>query len=672
MKPDRTFVKIYITHICAILGLVLAQGGCRQDREDSPCADGACELECDPGYEERIGECVVNINQDEDRDGVPDQIDNCRSVANPDQADCDRNGRGDACDRSCGILMSGYISLYEVERDEAIALVGASLEVEGFPIRGITDEYGRYHLSGLQPGRHHLLISSTSEETNRDQPQLLARLVFDVDPLPVGDSVTQDFIIDPPGDLIGSVFLSDLSQIEAVHGGIRVYVEDLPFTTTMTDSRGLFELRRIPPGEHLLKFVYPDYQPLAVSVEVISLSSVEVGEAGALQLVAQEAGPTWDHDITVKIMELQPTTAFEFDVELTPNFPNLSESATLRFSGESDAEGTLLITQSTSHLPHDVFTLTVSENLRRANRYLIDQPASSTTQETQIFTSPTCYVGFVYIDGDCVVQEENPIIPTNRACEPNCPMIEWVSLVGGAFNMGSPEGIGRDNEHPQRMVEVPAFEIMKHEITVDQYRACVDAGVCDPPRCDASNMDPIFWESCNYALGRGDHPVNYVSWIDLRTFGAWVGADLPTEAQWEFAARSGGEEQTYPWGDHNLSCDQTAITGPDMNRCPRGTTSVCSFPTSHSSQEVCDLSGNVFELVLDEYVDTYGDQPTDGSAFCSAEDCSGETRRVSRGGNWHHDGNWGSSDNFLRATFRMDEGTSAVGYSFGGRLARWR
>ena len=134
----------------------------------------------------------------------------------------------------------------------------------------------------------------------------------------------------------------------------------------------------------------------------------------------------------------------------------------------------------------------------------------------------------------------------------------------------------------------------------------------------------------------------------------------------------GGRDQLYPWGDGRLNCDQAPIAGPDPSQCPRSTRGVCMFPESHSSQGVCDLSGNVFELVLDEYAESYGAQPGDGSAFCGAEDCSGDVNRVARGGSWfHQDGDW-SGTNFLRATFRMSQSTSTSNSQLGGRLARWR
>ena len=80
-----------------------------------------------------------------------------------------------------------------------------------------------------------------------------------------------------------------------------------------------------------------------------------------------------------------------------------------------------------------------------------------------------------------------------------------------------------------------------------------EAGACSAPGCD-QGTEVDGWRSCNYAYNRETHPVNFVSWTQMREFGAWAGADLPTEAQWEFAARSRGQEITYPWGDQEPDC----------------------------------------------------------------------------------------------------------------------
>ena len=81
----------------------------------------------------------------------------------------------------------------------------------------------------------------------------------------------------------------------------------------------------------------------------------------------------------------------------------------------------------------------------------------------------------------------------------------------------------------------------KSEVTVAQYKVCVDEGVCSAPATG---------RYCNWGKsGREQHPVNCVDWNQARTFSKWAGGDLPTEAQWEFAARSRGQNITYLWGD---------------------------------------------------------------------------------------------------------------------------
>ena len=240
---------------------------------------------------------------------------------------------------------------------------------------------------------------------------------------------------------------------------------------------------------------------------------------------------------------------------------------------------------------------------------------------------------------------EREVIVERLPCA-GCPEITWVAIRGGSFMMGRRfRQYNWDDELPQRRVQVPDFQIMQNEVTVAQYRSCVEAGACSPPNCDRETVTNRRdgWLSCNYAHEREAHPVNHVSWMQLREFGAWVEADLPTEAQWEFAGRSRGQDILYPWGGGygvRGDCryaDATLLGGPFNN--PRschgkGTSPVCTHPIGHSEQGVCDLAGNVWEWVLDEYVDTYEGAPVDGSARCSLADCAGDALRVHRGGSW--------------------------------------
>jgi len=222
--------------------------------------------------------------------------------------------------------------------------------------------------------------------------------------------------------------------------------------------------------------------------------------------------------------------------------------------------------------------------------------------------------------------------------------IEFVRIEGGSFQMGS----GGDT----RRVSVPSFELAKTEVTVGQYRACVEAGSCSAPNTGGA---------CNWDKpGRDDHPVNCVDWAQASTFGLWARARLPSEAEWEFAARSGGRGQVYPWGDAEATCRYAMMDDGGGDGCGLGDTTapVCSKPSGNSAQGVCDLAGNVWEWVED-WFGPYGEAPSDGSARSRAA-----VYRVFRGGGWDR------TAGFLRAAYR---GRRRPGFrltDLGFRLAR--
>jgi formylglycine-generating enzyme required for sulfatase activity len=196
-----------------------------------------------------------------------------------------------------------------------------------------------------------------------------------------------------------------------------------------------------------------------------------------------------------------------------------------------------------------------------------------------------------------------------------------VYVPAGEFIMGStnsdPE-IHKD-EQPQHSVTLDAFWIDRTEVSNGQYRSCVDAGVCTPPTCD--------WGENTYDdATRDDYPVACVNWKEVQAYCAWVGGHLPTEAQWEKAAR-GTTGLRYPWGevfDPNLCNSEEAGIGEPL---PVGQYS----PAGDSPYGVADMAGNVWEWVTDYYdIGYYATAPSENPTGPA-----GGERRSVRGGSWY-------------------------------------
>jgi formylglycine-generating enzyme required for sulfatase activity len=183
-------------------------------------------------------------------------------------------------------------------------------------------------------------------------------------------------------------------------------------------------------------------------------------------------------------------------------------------------------------------------------------------------------------------------------------LADMIQIPAGSFAMGSE--IGQFHELPVRDVFVDAFEMDRYEVSVADYAECVSAGNCSEPYSGG----PIFpkpweWENCNWGIAdRANHPVNCVNWFEANTYCNWANKRLPTEAEWEKAAR-GDDGRRYPWGDEQPDCDRAVIdSGGDG--CGRETTwPVGSRPAGASPYGVEDMSGNVWEWVDDWYAYDY-------------------------------------------------------------------
>jgi WD40 repeat protein len=184
-----------------------------------------------------------------------------------------------------------------------------------------------------------------------------------------------------------------------------------------------------------------------------------------------------------------------------------------------------------------------------------------------------------------------------------------VYVPAGEFEMGSTEG----DEQPVHTVALDSFWIDRTEVTNVQYARCVTAGACGLPLEFGSR-----YSNRTYA----DYPVTGVGWYQAEAYCAWAGARLPTEAEWEYAAR-GPEGRMYPWGDSAPDCGKANYGG-----CVGDTTAVGSYPAGASWCGALDLAGNVWEWVAD----WYGAYPS-GRQVNPTGPSSGEYR-ILRGGAW--------------------------------------
>jgi formylglycine-generating enzyme required for sulfatase activity len=192
--------------------------------------------------------------------------------------------------------------------------------------------------------------------------------------------------------------------------------------------------------------------------------------------------------------------------------------------------------------------------------------------------------------------------------------VEMVLVPEGKFTMGS--NSGEADEKPPHEVFLDAFHIDKYEVTNAFYKVCVEAGVCQQPATDRYN-------NSQYA----QHPVVYVDWNMAKEYCEWRGARLPTEAEWEKAAR-GTDGRTYPWGE-GIDCSY-ANYDDGTKSCVGDTTPVGKYPKGVSPYGAYDMAGNLREWVADWYDPNYYSSSPDTNPPGPANGDS----RVWRGGSW--------------------------------------
>ncbi len=173
-----------------------------------------------------------------------------------------------------------------------------------------------------------------------------------------------------------------------------------------------------------------------------------------------------------------------------------------------------------------------------------------------------------------------------------------VYIPAGEFLMGSDDSdpAAEPDEKPQHLVFLNAFWIDRTEVTQAMYARCIHSGSCD---------NPLYWNIADLeSSANADYPIAGITWDMARSYCEWAGQRLPSEAEWEKAAR-GTDGRLYPWGNTPPKSNRLNFKAEILSTSNATTARVGNYPSGTSPYGALDMAGNVWEWVADWYSDTY-------------------------------------------------------------------
>ncbi|MBI2572174.1 MAG: SUMF1/EgtB/PvdO family nonheme iron enzyme, partial [Candidatus Schekmanbacteria bacterium] len=334
----------------------------------------------------------------------------------------------------------------------------------------------------------------------------------------------------------------------------------------------------------------------------------------------------------------------------------VTASFTLALSGEgswSDSRGFDLVLGGGEALPAVIATDRTLESGRTyevVGNTLVMSGATLTIESGVTLRFPRHSPGIAWsleVQGGLVASgtEEAPIVIEAPVDSSNMVLVPAGEFVMGCDGTTPADSCLYLDEGPVHAVNLDAYYIDTYEVTASQYKACVDRGACTA----ANTGGP-----CTYNVGgKETHPINCVYWEQARAFCAAVGKRLPTEAEWEKAAR-GADQRIFPWGDTSPDC--TYANFDNGGQCVGETTPVGSYPLGVSPYGAFDMAGNVWEWVSDWYDSGYYAQ----SPYQNPSGPSSGSTRVLRGGSWNNNATTIRSAN--RTRYYPTNGGSGLGF----------
>ncbi|WP_437924154.1 bifunctional serine/threonine-protein kinase/formylglycine-generating enzyme family protein [Sorangium sp. So ce291] len=246
------------------------------------------------------------------------------------------------------------------------------------------------------------------------------------------------------------------------------------------------------------------------------------------------------------------------------------------------------------------------------------------------------------------------------------PAADMVRIPAGRFTMGSAKG-GKSERPPHEVTLTRAFDLDRTEVTVAAYQRCVEAGRCTPsglhgPRATDADVEQRGALCTAADTAKSQHPISCVDQAQAAAYCAFVGKRLPTEAEWEYAAR-GTDGREYPWGNEPPGCAHAVVSRSPGQGCGgrgKGTQDVGSAKAGASPSGALDMAGNVWEWVADGWDPGVYAKGARTDPVVPATGSKG----VLRGGSWDF------SASSARSTFRLAYDREAGDVSTGFRCAR--
>lgn len=309
-----------------------------------------------------------------------------------------------------------------------------------------------------------------------------------------------------------------------------------------------------------------------------------------------------DYDISV-----DEDTDFASDSDLTDETPadnDIADTEPDETADENDSDLTDHDTADIDITDEEIPDPDTSDEITTDTDTTDDAQADddTATVDTDITDEDTADPDIIPFDEDYMTDDEITANCTDGICD----------IPSGEFSMGcAPSDTDcSSNENPAHSVILSSFRIMKNEVTVSEYQSCVDSGNCNNNNAGLLHYavwsNTVNYEYCNLGSSRDtSQPMNCVSWHGAKAYCEWLGMRLPTEAEWEYAAR-GNDDRIFPWGNTSATCDYAVMKENGELGCGEGISWIVGSKSAGDSPfGLSDMAGNIREWCNDWYSSNY-------------------------------------------------------------------